>query len=705
MATIAESSGDVPQPDPAAFGAWLLEHKLTTVLVVDDLLDPPRWKDVPETNRGAFVDDVERNEELAAWLASEKLSPPTSVASAGSETYLEQLCTRRGERPDLESLWETHVDPAFAGADEVQELVSSLKALQGVKVVANGVRTRSALPAGVSVIFIDYILEPRDADAPINELKSIYKELGAAPHPVVVLMSGRGPLTPEQEERFRDETNTMPGMFYGLEKDQLRGADLYLVLGTIAGTLPNASALQAFRNAVAEASNSAAEEVATLVRNLTLEDHAFIQLLSLNSDGHPLGDYVLWLLSSYFARQLAENDVVRRTQEQVDRMAFKTPAMTHWGPSDAFVKAYQAAVFAPAHEDITASRYPEFTPAAAKESGDPATIVALHFGDVFVEEQSDTAFIVATPECDLSFGGSRPFPRDRSVILLPGKLKQIADVPFEKGTEDHARTELFEWRDSRWRIDWRLKEAMALPLRHFKTWAENDAAPRRRVIQARFPFAADIQRAYAADLTRVGVPVTPPLFQAFHATVYVATPELKHKRAFGVPEGAYVFTSTRYRKCVLADDLLRALRAEFGNAIEKAREMPNEEKMNALPDDGHRMKYRKGCEARAENNARQLQTLASDMSAFMDLRGPHELVQHGPTRVSSELTITDNLPTGKPETVLTVYLEAEESPSGPTTGPTEADDALRGSAPDSNPDGDGIFKRIFKRIERGKSES
>ena len=147
-------------------------------------------------------------------------------------------------------------------------------------------------------------------------------------------------------------------MFFGFQKDDLRETRLNVILNDIAENWHKAITLQSFIHDVTEASKSAAEAVSSLVEGLTLEDFALIQLLSLNADGHPLGEYVLWLIGVYFKQQLARNDAVRNSQRAVDRMVFSTLPITEWGPSGSFLSAYRSAVSADADCDISSDRYP-----------------------------------------------------------------------------------------------------------------------------------------------------------------------------------------------------------------------------------------------------------------------------------------------------------------------------------------------------------
>ena len=79
---------------------------------------------------------------------------------------------------------------------------------------------------------------------------------------------------------------------------------------------------------------------------------------------------------------------VQNSQGAVDRMVFATPPITEWGPSDSFLAAYRAAVFADADHDLSSDRYPTTRWSRQERLAvNLDNIVALHFGDVFVEDE------------------------------------------------------------------------------------------------------------------------------------------------------------------------------------------------------------------------------------------------------------------------------------------------------------------------------
>ena len=538
-------------------------------MVIDDSLDagPEQWRQLLSEDRNRVLDFIEDHSDLGKWLEDENLIPPESVGAPSAEHYLQNLKDRLSDNKDLRKLWDDIIEPSIGDAKrEVEELIERLKDL-GLEVHPSGIRYPKAPPEDVSVIFLDYALDNSKEDDPaaasIEEFNRIQDIMGSSNKPIVVLMSSRTMLAPADEVRFRKGTGIMPGMFFRFQKDDLQGISLHLIMSDIAENRDKAVSLESFIKAVSAASQTAANEVSSLVQGLTLEDFALIQLLSLNADGHPLGEYVLWLTGVYFKQLLERSEDVRNIKQNVDRLVFTAPPLTEWGPSGSFLSAYRAAVFADANSDISSSGYPPLDKTATDKSGKHEDIVALHFGDVFVEEKdaSPTAYIVLTPECDLAFGGSRPFPHSRSVILLPGNMTD--DRPFKMPGDIATRSELLQWNGKDWRIQWKVKEAESARLGKFRKWAQ--AMKLRRVARMEFSFASDIQRAYVGNLTRVGLPVVPPQFQLQNATIYVQGWNKGLIPVSGtIQNGAYLVSSPQLAqpKCILSDYVLIAVQKE-----------------------------------------------------------------------------------------------------------------------------------------------
>ena len=681
VSTTAGQNG--PNSAPTGLAQLLLDRGVRDVMVIDDALDagPDRWIDLPIEVRELIKAAISENETLATRLQEQNLMPPENVASPGAECFLEKIQEIVPKDDDLRIIWEGHIEPFSKGLakKEVNEIVGRLEAL-GITVHACGVIDPQDPPEHLSVVFIDYALDDTDSGNPptrsigehpleetksgdlaaksIEEINRIYDCLHSSNKPIVVLMSGRSKLTPADQARFRDETKIMPGMFFACQKSDMKGIGLDVILNDIGNNWDKALALQSFSHSVSEATQIAASAVSSMFNGLTLEDFALIQSLSLNADGHPLGEYVLWLTGAYFEQELGRNQAVRTSKAHVDKLVFEAPPITEWGPSHSFVSAYQAAAFADA-DDISSDAYPALDEEAKKRSGNLNDVVALHFGDVFVQEgvASSIAYVVLTPECDLVFGGLRPFPRNRSVVLLPGNLAN--EPPFKKSSDSTHRTELLRWKESNWRIQWRMKEVESVPLGNFNEWARQKNVT--RVARIAFSFAAAIQHAYAGNLTRVGLPVVPPQFHPQNASVYVERWNQRLQRVCGpISNGAHLISSPQFeeRKCILSDYLLMELQRNLPTAIDLARQLPTDEDLVKIPEEQREIAKNRAME-RVHGNETNLRAFAENPAAIIALKGPHNLDSLTEAIELSDVTISSDgqALVSHPKTVLTVHLE------------------------------------------------
>jgi hypothetical protein len=86
------------------------------------------------------------------------------------------------------------------------------------------------------------------------------------------------------------------------------------------------------------------EEFIGGVKALSLDDYAYIQHLSLQKDGQPLGDYLLWLYNSYLGHLLFESHKAIQEQKKiVDGLSRNYLPPSQNMPSNQLVKMYHSA--------------------------------------------------------------------------------------------------------------------------------------------------------------------------------------------------------------------------------------------------------------------------------------------------------------------------------------------------------------------------
>jgi hypothetical protein len=324
----------------------------------------------------------------------------------------------------------------------------------------------------------------------------------------------------------------------------------------------------------------------------------------------------VWLFSAclghlFFFRAL------RQQREQLDQLTFK-PLPSQTVPSPQLAEMYRYALFdvdvgpVTSHPRAQSAAAGGSEPASAQgaegapqpaDPGDPM----LSLGDVFVVVRPGNAeagtngasgdgerraheqptkvtdraqdsglpelVMVINAQCDLTFApeGSRQIEQARSILLLPGTLHAVRE-PIPDRYIDAPRTELYEHQGRSYRILWNTKEVRSVPYGQFRSWHDGGAdqagaeAPRRvRKARLRLPFALEVQRAFAADLTRVGMPVAPPIYQAVDIRLLGATNKIFDTREkLGDAEAAFLVLSRQGNKvlqqCVLTLPLVQRLK-------------------------------------------------------------------------------------------------------------------------------------------------
>ena len=141
------------------------------------------------------------------------------------------------------------------------------------------------------IILLDYFLGEggeKAVDASIAKATEIYarsEQLGE--YPVFVLMSSVT-LSAAQVEQFRKKSRLIGGILHYIPKSELKRKDtLERKLMAIAMSLPIAPSMVSLIEAVERALTSARELFSDRMRDLSLEDYAYIDRLSLDEDGQP----------------------------------------------------------------------------------------------------------------------------------------------------------------------------------------------------------------------------------------------------------------------------------------------------------------------------------------------------------------------------------------------------------------------------------
>ncbi len=132
----------------------------------------------------------------------------------------------------------------------------------------------------------------------------------------------------------------------------------------------------------------------------------------------------------------------------------------------------------------------------------------LKFGDMFFNEELSEVLMALSAPCDLAYsptGASRKFPNDRLILFARGKLR-LTDASQEAAS---IKTEPFLHDDGKiYRICWKHRDALWKEYGQAKDWLSTNKFIHKT--QMSLPYALEIQKSYANNISRIGLPVHPP---------------------------------------------------------------------------------------------------------------------------------------------------------------------------------------------------
>ena len=289
---MTEAAGALTPEDPLV--ALLREAGIDKTAIIDDAYDPPSREELANEIND-FLDAVVRVPNLLAKVR--ELKPGVADPLDVDDALVRELWEQRDALSDLRSLLRDVLFPTrLANLAPLERLSAHLRKV-GLTPLHLG--SQEELPQEpIKLVFIDYYLGPGVGSGPVNtatqRAAEIYRGTAEdANKPFIVLMSSK-PDADAAKDNFREASGLLGGLFGYVPKEDLEDKErLYLHLATWAIDMPTRHEIQHFVEALAAASNSASEEFVRRVRALGFEDDVNIQWLSLQPEGHPLGDYML----------------------------------------------------------------------------------------------------------------------------------------------------------------------------------------------------------------------------------------------------------------------------------------------------------------------------------------------------------------------------------------------------------------------------
>ncbi len=353
------------------------------------------------------------------------------------------------------------------------------------------------------LVFIDYYLEKNkaDGDLAVAIAKKIEDDRDPDLVQQIVLMSSLDSVR-SFRRNFRRTVGIRGSAFAFVAKDDLDEPwKVRAHLKMFAGALPHSGTIGEYIRAAKESLSNARDRLIGVLDDLDLGDYAYIQKLSLQADGHPLGNYLSWLFSSHLAA-LAFEDDLRTQQSEVDKIEFEEMLISPVEPSTIVATLYHDALF----ERNVGPLGPH--PREA-EGSDYRDVPLVGLGDVFVDAGRTKAVVILSADCDLAFApnSERKPDREMPVLVVEGVPRKIDDV---RANSAAPATEGVRHGSEVYRIDWEFKTYRTVPLGELEDYLSKKKVDLSERDRLRPLYALKLQNDFGRQLLRPGHPVMPP---------------------------------------------------------------------------------------------------------------------------------------------------------------------------------------------------
>lgn len=597
---------------PSILVERLASAGITEVALIDDVFDGPAFLDIRH-RLDTFRESVEDDEP-----ASAELQIRCGIAP-GAEVDIQVAKQLWKDISQLGDALGGHTRVLLADYILRRKMVDEIMThLDGLKIAVTtygdpGEDLSKLPPTSIHLVLLDYSLAPDSAQpAAASEWCANQLCLRGKDRPFLVLISDQADAA-AHKERFRETTNQLGGTFAFIRKqDALKSEILFFQMATWGLGHPAHTHIQTFVEAVIDSMDEIIVDFRRILRKLNVQDYSFIQRISLEEDGQPLGEYILEFLTGLLSHQFRGSVRIRSAREALDRLTFDRLLASETQPSSELAKIYRLALTDPVigevgphpHEEAigksqTNSKADQFTQeevaARAKliweQEGRPSNREKEHWyqaeselrfsppllalGDIFARDARSQLWMVINAACDLLFSprsSGRAAKPDQPIYLIPGALKVIRDTG-DIGNKEV--TELFEYSGIPYRILWDYRFVRSVALRNFKE--EMGEKGYRREARLALPYALRIQRAWTAHMDRIGLPSPPPVFEEADVSIYARDKGDQWVRLHGPIRGGATVVRRNVGKnyetfCVLTMDGEAAVHGVLSEAIRLSEE-------------------------------------------------------------------------------------------------------------------------------------
>jgi hypothetical protein len=372
---------------------------------------------------------------------------------------------------------------------------------------------------GVQLVFLDYDLEGEDnIDLVTSERRShaIAKALARrrGDTPFLVLFSSLDGVQNEAEN-FREQAFYLRGSFLFLRKVDAANFDtLCQRLAPSCVWSRDIGHFQHFFVTLRERLREVADDVERSFLQLDVQDYAHFQHVALQEDGAPLGKYMLDLFGAVLSHEFRDGPQVQDARAALDRLDLTRqhlPFQTQ--PTAPLERIYRAVLTEPGISVGPAPPHPHTNGIPIEYRGNQRDMPPLlMLGDIFANGPEQPVYVVMNPACDLQYSMTGRKPKlDLSVFLLAGTLETLAVPASQPKLSERMRW--LRYRDVDYRVLWESLRVETVPLIEFNRWQAEKGY--ERIARLSLPFSLALQQTWLAHLGHVGLPVSPPIHDAY----------------------------------------------------------------------------------------------------------------------------------------------------------------------------------------------
>lgn len=510
----------------------LAQHDIKKVAIIDDVYDALTKEYVANDVLNEFWDAIE--EDAATLKALEDMFPGENFESSDdlSDEVLQGLWESRDKGNAL-SAFCMKQDIFKNRLQDIKHLDSLCEHMRSLGLDPQPYGADQEIPKEqIKIVFIDYYLGGNNKAINIIREFCQHGEEGAE-KPFFVLMSYKG-RSKTEIDFLCEESKLLKGLFDFVTKEDLSIKQKLLIkLETWLMGWSTRHIIQRFVDNVAQSLPAVNELFMKKIRGLSFEDYAYIQFLSLEKEEYPLGRYILWLYSSMFTSlAFEENDGVKAVTKEIDRLHYDQFLPTQTTSPLQLAEFYRIAL----SEPINQTNYSE------------SELPTLSFGDLLINANKFSVFLVANASCDLI----RQKDPDYSIILIPGKFIHLSQ-PYTY--ESTCCTELFEFQGQPYRIVWDHKQVLTRSHRKIKELLTKGVYSHDQ--RLRLPYALQIQQAFTTHMSRIGLPVQPPISECVSVELWWVNKDGECQQLSDpFPEGAIIINLRNSVECVLTVSFL-----------------------------------------------------------------------------------------------------------------------------------------------------